>query len=311
MLPERLNKMSENKDFEKNDQQQDSEHPQTLGDYLRREREAKRITIDTIAKDLKLNAKYVKALEANQYDALPADPYVRVYLRSIAKYLLLDSEEILARFYKEQGLTPPKSHHETSTKLNISTVEPERKFGPGIIILVIVILLAGLSFFATRQGWIGGQELSPPEVISEDTTETVVPESDSIPQEETISDTADTSDTATEDTESEPEASTAPKVLDKLKLVVQVEKESSWIQVFADGESYKNTLRPGSRRTFTAKDSINVHVGNKSAVRFTLNGKRITSLTGSDVVVFKIDKTGSIDQWTLSKWQTVFADELN
>ena len=68
-----------------------------VGDILRKERITRRITVETIAKDLKLNVKYIKALEASEYEALPADPYVRVYLRSLAKYLTLDPEDILKK----------------------------------------------------------------------------------------------------------------------------------------------------------------------------------------------------------------------
>ena len=88
-----------------------------VGDILRKERITRRITVETIAKDLKLNVKYIKALEASEYEALPADPYVRVYLRSLAKYLSMDSEEILKKFYTERGMSIEK---ETSSKISVS-----------------------------------------------------------------------------------------------------------------------------------------------------------------------------------------------
>ncbi len=77
-----------------------------VGDIIRKERITRRITVETIAKDLKLNVKYIKSLEASEYEALPADPYIRVYFRSLAKYLSLDSEEILKKFYEERGMSP-------------------------------------------------------------------------------------------------------------------------------------------------------------------------------------------------------------
>ena len=70
--------MSQQNEFEQTKQQPDK--PDLVGDTLRKERITRRITVDTIAKDLKLNVKYIKALEGNDYKSLPADPYVRVYL---------------------------------------------------------------------------------------------------------------------------------------------------------------------------------------------------------------------------------------
>ena len=74
-----------------------------VGDILRKERITRRIALETIAKDLKLNVKYIKSLEANDYSDLPADPYIRVYFRSIAKYLLLDPRKFLSVFTRNAG----------------------------------------------------------------------------------------------------------------------------------------------------------------------------------------------------------------
>ena len=76
-----------------------------VGDILKQEREKRRISVDAVARTLKLNAKYIEALEANRYDQLPGDTYIRVYLRSLSRFLSLDSEEIFQRFFQERGLT--------------------------------------------------------------------------------------------------------------------------------------------------------------------------------------------------------------
>ena len=63
-----------------------------VGDILRKERITRRIALETIAKDLKLNVKYIGAGVDEHHD-LPPDPYIRVYLRTLAKYLMLDPED--------------------------------------------------------------------------------------------------------------------------------------------------------------------------------------------------------------------------
>src|SRR5664279_3887300 len=91
-----------------------------VGDILRKERITRRIALETIAKDLKLNVKYVRSLEANDYNDLPGAPYVRVYLRSLAKYLLLDPDDILKKFYAGSGINDDKLRKDSDTKINIS-----------------------------------------------------------------------------------------------------------------------------------------------------------------------------------------------
>ncbi len=151
---------------EKNEpnEQAKEQYEDKAGDILRKERVTRRITVETIAKDLKLNVSYIKALEANQYDALPADPYVRVYLRSIANYLMLNPDEILKRFYRDRGITPEESRSEREEKISVSLNSPESGGGGRwVLILILVLILAALGLYAYRSGWIVPEGFESPE----------------------------------------------------------------------------------------------------------------------------------------------------
>lgn len=276
-----------------------------VGDILRKERITRRITVETIAKDLKLNVKYIKALEASEYEALPADPYVRVYLRSLAKYLSLDSEEILKKFYMERGMSIEK---ETATKITVSMKEKEETRSPMLfIVLILIALLAGFSFLANKKGWIS----SPDDFVAEsDTASTLQITQDSLadsladddslfseaPLQQTDSSSALLSDTLVDTT-------------GLLSLKLDVISDSAWVQVFSDGTSWKNIISKKQSRIFTAKDSFNVHVGNNSTVKYSFRGKPIT-VRGTGIVAFKLDKSGKPIIWTLSKWNSVFRERL-
>jgi cytoskeletal protein RodZ len=123
-----------------------------VGDILRKERLTRRITIETIAKDLKLNIGYVKALEASDYESLPPDPYVRVYIRSLTKYLSLDAEVILKEFYKERGLIADDSVNQAS-KIEVK-VQRQDKNPAAIVIAALIVVLAIFAFIANKKGWI-------------------------------------------------------------------------------------------------------------------------------------------------------------
>ncbi|MDR2693949.1 MAG: helix-turn-helix domain-containing protein [Chitinispirillales bacterium] len=124
-----------------------------VGDILRKERLTRRITIDTIAKDLKLNMGYIKALEASDYDSLPPDPYIRVYIRSLTKYLSLDAESILKEFYKERGLIVDDSVQAQASKIDVS-VQRQDKNPAVIVIAALIVILAVFAFIANKKGWI-------------------------------------------------------------------------------------------------------------------------------------------------------------
>lgn len=273
-----------------------------VGDILRKERITRRITVETIAKDLKLNVKYIKSLEASEYEALPADPYVRVYLRSLAKYLSLDPEEILKKFYMERGMSLEK---ESSSKISISMKEKDEVKSPMlIIVLILIALLAGFSFLANKKGWLSQVVKTETDTSFVSSHATVHNHTDSLLEDSLLAGSLlNQIDSSLATTDS------AVDTAGTMSLKLDVTNDSVWIQVFADGQSWKNIISKNQSRTFTAKDSFNVHVGNNSTVKYSIDGKPM-KIYGSGIVAFKLDRSGKPVSWTLSKWNSVFKSRL-
>jgi cytoskeleton protein RodZ len=123
------------------------------GGILRREREKRQISIETVAKTLRLNPRYIEALEANKYDQLPGDTYIRVYLRSLSRYFSLDSEDIFQQFFQERGLTGADTLRKDSrTKINLAAQEEKKNNTALIAVFSAIALLAVFSFVINRQG---------------------------------------------------------------------------------------------------------------------------------------------------------------
>ena len=276
-----------------------------VGDILRKERITRRITVETIAKDLKLNVKYIKALETSDYDSLPADPYVRVYLKSLAKYLSLDPDEILTNFYKERGLSLERK--DTSSKIEISMQKKEENNGNPMLIvaIVLILLLAVFSFLANKKGWISNDSHQSQEILNEtaefdsDTILDPVMNDTLIPSALQQPDTLDISDddTTVTDTQS------------SMQLKVTTTSDSVWIQVFSDGSSWKNVIYKNQTRDFFAADSFNIHVGNNSTVTYSLNDEPL-KVKGKGVLTFKLGNSGKPEVWPLSKWNRIFKNRL-
>ncbi len=274
-----------------------------VGDILRKERITRRITVETIAKDLKLNVTYIKALEASDYSALPADPYVRVYLKSLAKYLSLDSESILKEFYKERGIGPEHYVKDTSNKIEISMQKSEPKKNPTFVVAMVLICIVGVfAFIANKYGWISKSE---PVVVEEKTANPVMV-ADTLDDDSLVAKlatpVADTVDSAP------PQPAVPEKPKTPMNLQVQVIKDSVWIQVFSDGQSWKNILRKGQVRNFSALDSFNIQLGNNQHSSLVLDGKPV-KVKGNGVVAVKIDRSGT-NIWSQNKWNDVFKDRL-
>ena len=68
----------------------------SVGDTLRRTREAQGLSISEVANALKLNPRQIEALESGRFDQLPGLAFTRGFLRNYARLLKIDAAPLLA-----------------------------------------------------------------------------------------------------------------------------------------------------------------------------------------------------------------------
>ena len=66
-----------------------------LGEFLRRERELRHISLDDVAERTKISRRYLEAIEEERYDHLPGETFVRGFIRSYAQSVGLDPGDTL------------------------------------------------------------------------------------------------------------------------------------------------------------------------------------------------------------------------
>src|ERR1700755_1479119 len=76
-----------------------------IGPLLRETRMRERIDITTVESAPKIRAKYLRALENEEWDLLPGPTFVRTFLRTYGDYLGLDSK-MLVEDYKQRYERP-------------------------------------------------------------------------------------------------------------------------------------------------------------------------------------------------------------
>ena len=69
-----------------------------LGSYLREIRERQGLTLEEIAAETKINCRFLRAIEEEAWEELPAEVYLIGYLRAYAEAVGLDPGEVLARY---------------------------------------------------------------------------------------------------------------------------------------------------------------------------------------------------------------------
>ena len=66
-----------------------------LGEFLRRERELRHITLDDVAERTKISRRYLEAIEEGRYDRLPGETFVRGFIRAYAHAVGRDPADTL------------------------------------------------------------------------------------------------------------------------------------------------------------------------------------------------------------------------
>jgi cytoskeleton protein RodZ len=69
-----------------------------IGETLREARLRQRIEIAEVEQATKIRAKYLRALESEEFERLPGSTFVRTFLRTYAEYLGLDSQALVEEY---------------------------------------------------------------------------------------------------------------------------------------------------------------------------------------------------------------------
>jgi cytoskeleton protein RodZ len=83
-----------------------------LGEFLRRERELRHISLDDVAERTKISRRYLEAIEDERFDRLPGETFVRGFIRSYAQSVGLDPEDTLLIYSQSRVIhdaEPPRA----------------------------------------------------------------------------------------------------------------------------------------------------------------------------------------------------------
>jgi hypothetical protein len=80
-----------------------------VGSALRKARERRHVSLDEASRDTKLTPAHLRALEDEDFEALPGDPWIRGSLRTYARYLGLSADKVASAYarHAEEPEPPP------------------------------------------------------------------------------------------------------------------------------------------------------------------------------------------------------------
>ena len=92
-----------------------------FGERLKRERELREVTLQEITSATRIGPRFLEALENEDWEKLPGGVFNRGFVRSVARFLGLDEEGLLAEYDLAHGT---QSHAETERQENHNPAPP-------------------------------------------------------------------------------------------------------------------------------------------------------------------------------------------
>ena len=122
-----------------------------IGETLRETRVRRRIDMTEVETATKIRAKYLRALENEEWDLLPGPTFVKTFLRTYADYLELDSrllvEEYRQRYERPstQDLTPfaASRGRRGRRRRRVAALGPVLVMGAGVVLLLAIFYALG------------------------------------------------------------------------------------------------------------------------------------------------------------------------
>jgi len=290
----------------------------TLGEYLAQVRNQLNLDIKTVSLLTQIKQIYLENLEAGNYPALPADVYIRGFLKSLATFYRLKEKLLIDQYEKERGFEVAHARLMKGSKEKFA-------FTPKTIVVIVTVLVA-IGAIAYVGNQIKSVLVKPYLEITEPTSDLTVQGSSivvagksEIGSEVSINNQPVLTDANGEFTENlllgsglnsveivaknkfgkvstitrqitAQTESVKPVEAAPINLVVSIGPGSAWVSIEADGVvEQKGTMLAGSTKIITAKDDIIITSANAGSTQVIYNGKDLGKLGREGEVIRNVE----------------------
>jgi len=221
----------------------------SFGRYLKNVRLDKGINLKQVSMDTRIGIDNLLALEREDHDRLPAEVFVKGFIRSYAKSVGADANEA-GRLY----LSSCRMFQET-TRVDADLIKSGINFWPRLLlsigVLFCIMTLSVLIMSFSQKSDVNKETFKPKAI-----TNKVPVVSPSLPAQTVLPVTP-------------PPAVTPEKLLLKILTV-----EKTWLKVIIDDQkSREYSLNPGDRLELEALSEFNLLIGNAAGVHLNINDK--------------------------------------
>ena len=234
----------------------------SVGETLQRARLEQELDIATVAARTKINAKYLKAIEADDRGSLPSSFFYKSFVHQYASTLSLDTKEIDAEIDRVLSADAPLPlpGQDNPTGREVPPVALSSRFHSMKTYASLAGLIVMLAVCSAMYGWWNSARFATAARIGPGGTVEKVNAAEPSPAPPTLI----------------PPEQPTPEAKVLLDLMA---REATWLSISSDGKPvFSGILAPNQSKTVEGKESAKMRVGNAAGIEVRLNGKLLEPL---------------------------------
>ncbi|WP_018228940.1 RodZ domain-containing protein [Methyloversatilis universalis] len=271
-------------------QQADLAAEQSVGLQLRRAREARGMTVEGVGAAIKLTARQVEAIEADDYARLTSATYARGFIRNYASLMGLDAQSLLTQLDRHEVRARPQLVEQANVGVAMPSQSARRKWMLPVLALSVPAL-AAVALYVWFEFWPEDRQSSaaestavvveappvepaPEAPVAAEPVPPVDPQAVAVPADaQTVAAAPDAAALAAAQPVSAPAAPAAPSVPGQRQLTFRFTGDS-WIEMRdAQGRIVLSELnRTGSTRSLSTAFPVSLVIGNAKSVSMDIDG---------------------------------------
>jgi transcriptional regulator with XRE-family HTH domain len=242
-----------------------------FGEHLKREREMRGVSLAEVSAATRISTRFLEAIESDRWESLPGGVFNRGFIRSVARYLGLDEDSMVAEYALETrgrveaGVVPDPP------------MEMPRNWKPAIVAAIaLVVILAGVTLAYARYGGKIAERLhwKPAAAGSATSGDAASGANDAATGASGVG-AAAAGNSAAQNSKASDGAGGTAGAADPLELTLQTSKLVD-VTVVADGATiFSGSIDAGDKRLFEAHDAFEITSSDSSAIVLELNGRRV------------------------------------
>ena len=295
---------------------------ETLGSYLSHIREQLNMDLKTVSMLTQIKPKFLEQIEAGKWEDLPADVYIRGFLKSLAKAYRIEERLLLDQYDKEHGFKQIKKPLPKTPFITFTFTPRTIVLFVGLIAAVVLVwyIIAQVSsvlvppkLVLTEPGgngtvignsivFSGSAEIGAEVYINGQSvlldkngefTENLIL-SQGVNVIEVVARNKFNKESRLVRTISSEAVERTPVEQQPVTIQVDVGPESAWIYVEADGLTMqRGTMLPNSSKIFTAKNEILLTTSDAGSTNVIYNGNDLGKLGQAGEVIRNIEFTSA------------------